>query len=63
MFSTPIESNRFLIVPVDSSAARIHFPGATSSRAVVRIASLMVMSLLPERSGITSVGVIGPGIG
>src|ERR671937_405986 len=32
--STPIESNRFLIVPADSSAARIPFPKATSALAV-----------------------------
>ena len=32
--SIPIESNRFLIVPVLSSAARMPFPGATSARAV-----------------------------
>ncbi len=31
---TPIESNRFLIVPSDSSAARIPFPSATSAVAV-----------------------------
>jgi len=38
---TPIESKRFLIVPVDSSAARMPFPGATSAVAVVRIGSLI----------------------
>src|SRR5579859_551783 len=32
--STPIESKRFLIVPVLSSAARIPFPSATSAAAV-----------------------------
>jgi hypothetical protein len=32
--STPIESNRFLIVPSLSSAARIPLPGATRARAV-----------------------------
>src|SRR6266446_9035958 len=32
--SSPIESNRFLIVPVLSSAARIPFPSATSALAV-----------------------------
>src|SRR5919199_518306 len=32
--STPIASNRFLIVPSLSSAARIPFPSATSARAV-----------------------------
>src|SRR6201984_606512 len=31
--STPIVSKRFLIVPLDSSAARIPFPSATSARA------------------------------
>src|SRR2546426_9409076 len=31
---TPIDANRFAIVPVDSSAARIPFAGATSVRAV-----------------------------
>src|SRR5439155_15114763 len=35
---------RFLIVPVDSSAARMPLPGATSSRAVVCIASLILSS-------------------
>src|SRR5207253_9407234 len=45
---TPIWSNRFLIVPVDSSAARMPLPGATSSRAVACIASLISSSWIPS---------------
>src|SRR5215210_7851246 len=33
--SQPIESKRFLIVPLLSSAARIPLPGATSARAIL----------------------------
>src|SRR5947208_13545911 len=46
--STLIESNRFLIVPLDSSAARIPLPGATRARAV-SCKSLMAAFLLPGR--------------
>src|SRR5437868_6511776 len=42
--STPIVSKRFLIVPLDSSAARIPFPSATSARAV-SCSSLFDMNL------------------
>src|SRR5438093_13595521 len=41
--SAPIESKRFLIVPVLSSAARMPLPGATRARAVLS------RSLIPAR--------------
>src|SRR3954452_10254418 len=50
--STPIESKRFLIVPVLSSAARIPFPSATSARAVFAksaIAHLLALSIPQQR--------------
>src|SRR4051795_6593799 len=50
--STPIESRRFLIVPVLSSAARIPFPSATSARAVFSksaIAHLLPLSIPQQR--------------
>src|SRR4029079_8196607 len=42
--SMPIESNRFLIVPSLSSAARIPLPGATSARAVDARSLIAVLS-------------------
>src|SRR5881398_2638015 len=50
--STPIESKRFLIVPVLSSAARIPFPSATSARAVLSksaIVHLLALSIPEQR--------------
>src|SRR5918999_3185282 len=44
--STPIESKRFLIVPSLSSAARMPFPGATSSFAVCSRRFVSIHSLL-----------------
>src|SRR5438067_13641751 len=44
--STPMESKRFLIVPLLSSAARMPLPGATSARAVA-FSSLRSMRSLP----------------
>ena len=49
VLSTPIESKRFLIVPVDSSAARIPLPGATSACAVACIVSVIAGSCLLGR--------------
>src|SRR5204863_7739634 len=45
--STPIESKRFLIVPLLSSAARIPLPGATSARAISLSDVISVLRLLP----------------
>jgi hypothetical protein len=47
--STPIESKRFLIVPVLSSAARIPLPGATSASAVAWSSSTSIVNLLVAR--------------
>src|SRR3954454_24297495 len=50
--STPIESRRFLIVSVLSSAARMPFPSATSARAVFSksaIAHLLALSIPQQR--------------
>src|SRR6266446_7835785 len=50
--STPIESRRFLIVPVLSSAARIPLPSATSARAVFSsssIADLLLALIVSEQ--------------
>src|SRR6476646_4550461 len=46
--STPIESKRFLIVPLDSSAARMPLPGATIAWAIsVSVARSMGVSSRP----------------
>src|SRR5260221_5252561 len=49
--SSPIESKRFLIVPLLSSAARIPFPGATSARAVACNSAMLIASLPFNRAG------------
>ncbi len=47
--STSIVSNRFLIVPLDSSAARSPLPGATMAFAVLASFSVSMVGFTPIR--------------
>src|SRR5207245_930119 len=49
--SHPIESKRFLIVPLLSSAARMPLPGATSARAISFNAASIGLPFLPAGTG------------
>ena len=48
MDSTAIESKRFLIVPLLSSAARMPLPGATSALAVAESVAMSMWSFAPR---------------
>src|SRR5215468_5111306 len=50
--STPIESKRFLIVPLDSSAARIPLPEATSACAISS-SDVVWMAICPPRLSVS----------